>query len=426
MRIAIVGTGISGLVAAHHLHRQHDITLFEANDYVGGHTHTVPVELDGRTYWIDTGYIVCNDWTYPNFLKLLADIGVKTRPTSMSFSVKCDRTGIEYNGTSLNGVFAQRLNLLRPSFLRMIRDILRFNRQALAALDRLGDDVTVDQFLDDGGYSQRFREHYLLPMGAAIWSCPTGTFGKFPMKFIVEFYKNHGLLSVSDRPTWHVIEGGSHSYVKVLTKPFQERIRLNSPVRTIRRDADEVTVVHSGGQVDKFDHVVLACHSDQALQMLERPTTAERDVLAAIPYEENSVVLHTDESVLPRSRRAWASWNYHVRSDEAAHATLTYNMNILQHIESKHTFCVSLNSDDVIDSSRVLRRFKYSHPVFTTARAAAQRRHAELLCDNRTSFCGAYWGNGFHEDGVNSAIAVCEALQRHSARNSTHEPATAR
>jgi len=426
MRIAIVGTGISGLVAAHHLHREHDITLFEANDYIGGHTHTVPVDLDGRTYWIDTGYIVCNDWTYPNFLKLLADIGVKTRPTSMSFSVKCDRTGIEYNGTSLNGVFAQRLNLLRPSFLRMIRDILRFNRQALAALDRLGDAVTVDQFLDDGGYSKRFREHYLLPMGAAIWSCPTGTFGKFPMKFIVEFYKNHGLLSVSDRPTWHVIEGGSHSYVNVLIKPFRQRIRLNAPVRSIRRDVDEVTVLHSGGQLEKFDHVVLACHSDQALKMLERPTSNELDVLTAIPYEENSVVLHTDESVLPRNRRAWASWNYHVRSDDAAHATLTYNMNILQHIESKHTFCVSLNSDDVIDPGRVLRRFKYSHPVFTTARAAAQRRHAELLCDNRTSFCGAYWGNGFHEDGVNSALAVCDALQRLSARNTNREPATAR
>lgn len=411
MKIAIIGSGISGLVVAHRLRQNHEITLFESESRIGGHTNTVQVELDGESQWVDTGFIVFNDWTYPNFIALLDELKVPSRPTSMSFSVRCDRTGLEYNGTSLNGVFAQRRNLVRPGFYRLLREILRFNREAPAALARLGEDVTVGAFLSSEGYSQAFSDHYLLAMGAAIWSCPPGTFADFPMRFIVEFYKNHGLLSVNDRPTWRVVEGGSRSYVESLTRPFVDRIRLNSPVARIEREGERVTLELRDGRREAFDHVVLACHSDQALRLLADPSPLEREVLGAIPYERNTAVLHTDTSVLPRNRRAWASWNYQVRADRADHATVTYNMNILQHLKSRHVFCVSLNSDELIDPAKVLRSFVYHHPVFTTHRAAAQQRHGELLTARRTSYCGAYWGNGFHEDGVNSALAVCRAVE---------------
>ncbi|MFO0901920.1 MAG: FAD-dependent oxidoreductase [Pirellulales bacterium] len=412
MKIAIVGSGISGLVAAHKLHRDHDVAVFESESRIGGHTNTVRVELGGESHWIDTGFIVFNDWTYPNFIALLDELKVPSRATSMSFSVRCDRTGLEYNGTSLNGLFAQRRNLLRPRFYRLLTEILRFNREAVAALAKLDEQTTVGQFLAAGRYSDDFAQQYLYPMGAAIWSCPTGTFAEFPMRFIVEFYKNHGLLNVADRPTWRVVEGGSRSYVEAITRPFADRLRVGTPVERIERTDEGVTLSFASGGSEQFDHVVLACHSDQALALLAHPTAVERQVLGAIPYERNTAVLHTDASLLPRSRRAWASWNYHVRVDEVPHATVTYHMNQLQHLQSQYDFCVSLNCDELIDPAKVIRRFVYSHPVFTTERFAAQRRHAELLTANRTSFCGAYWGNGFHEDGVKSALAVCGALER--------------
>ena len=410
MKIAIVGSGISGLVCAHKLRREHDITLLESEPRLGGHTHTVQVELDGESHWIDTGFIVLNDWTYPHFIELLDELKVGTRPTSMSFSVRCDRSGLEYNGTSLNGLFAQRKNLLRPRFYRLLSEIMRFNREAIAALQGLDERTTVGQFLATGKYSDDFAQQYLYPMGAAIWSCPTGTFAEFPIRFIVEFYKNHGLLNVADRPTWRVVEGGSKSYVDAIVRPFADRIRLNAAVARVDRGPDDVTLTFADGARESFDHVILACHSDQALSMLAAPTAVEREVLTAIPYEPNSVVLHTDTSLLPCSRRAWASWNYHVRVDDVPHATVTYHMNQLQHLRSKHEFLVSLNCDELIDPAKIVRRFVYYHPVFTTERFAAQRRHSEMLVANRTSFCGAYWGNGFHEDGVRSALAVCNAL----------------
>jgi predicted NAD/FAD-binding protein len=329
----------------------------------------------------------------------------------MSFSVRCSRSGLEYNGSSLNGLFAQRRNLLRPAFHRMIKDILRFNREAPALLDQVGELDTVGEFLRRYRYSDNFANHYLLPMGAAIWSCPTETFERFPIRFIIEFYHNHGLLSLKDRPTWRVIRGGSRSYVDALTASFRDRIRLNSPVAAVFRHDDSVDVSSVDGQCELFDEVVFACHSDQALRILSHDaTTAEREVLTAIPYEPNTAVLHTDASLLPRRRRAWASWNYHIPKGQSNHATLTYNMNILQHIKSAETICVTLNEDSAVDPKKVLARFRYSHPVFTTERAAAQKRQCELIRTNRTSFCGAYWGNGFHEDGVNSAIAVTNAF----------------
>ena len=413
MKIAIIGSGISGMTAGYLLQPQHDITVFEANDYIGGHTHTVEVSHAGLNYAIDTGFIVFNDRTYPNFIRLLDRLGVQSQPTEMSFSVRCDRTGIEYNGTSLNGVFAQRRNLFRPSFLRMLSDIMRFNRESLAVLEDDSEELTVDQYIAQHRYSRQFAEQYLIPMGAAIWSCPPETFGQFPMRFIVEFYRNHGLLSLTNRPQWRVISGGSQRYVEKLTASYRDRIRLSSPVSRVTRDESGVSVIGPASETgERFDQVVFACHSDTALRLLgDGATTVEREVLSEFPYQKNSAILHTDTAVLPRRRLAWASWNYHIRADSAApNATLSYNMNILQRLDAPVTFSVTLNSDELIAPEKILGRYEYHHPIYTTQRRVAQQRHRELIAQNRTSFCGAYWGNGFHEDGVKSALSVCQGL----------------
>lgn len=413
MKIAIIGSGISGLTAAWLLHKRHDITVFEANDYIGGHTHTVDVELNGEQHAIDTGFIVYNDRTYPNFIALLRELGVDSQPTSMSFSVRCDRTGIEYNGTSLNTMFAQRRNFFRPRFIRMIRDILRFNREAVELLASENEEQTVDEFLHEKGYGSAFSEQYLLPMGAAIWSCPPETFGQFPMRFIAEFYHNHGLLSLTNRPQWRVICGGSKCYVEKLTAGFRNRIRLNSPVEMVSRNEESVSIHLPGSaEAHSYDHVVFACHSDQALAILGAGASpTERELLGAFPYQQNIAVLHTDESVLPRRRKVWASWNYQIGKEGPRQAaTVTYNMNILQRLPTQTTFNVTLNSEDLIEPSRIIDRFVYHHPIYSTRRRAVQRRHGEVVDRNRTSFCGAYWRNGFHEDGVVSAMAVCRAL----------------
>lgn len=412
MRIAIIGSGISGLVAAYRLHNAHDITLFEANDYVGGHTNTVEVELGGERHAIDTGFIVFNDWTYPHFIALLNELGVASQPTTMGFSVHDERSGLEYSGQSLNTLFAQRRNLLRPRFYRMVADILRFNREATRLVSDLAGETTVGEFLQRHRFSAEFAEYYLLPMGAAIWSCPLGTFSQFPIRFIIDFYHNHGLLNVLRRPTWRVVQGGSRTYVQKITQGFRDRIRLRTPVQAVQRFAEGVRVQPRQGDAEMFDRVVFACHSDQALRILGADATiSEREILSAFPYERNTAVLHTDISRLPQRKRAWASWNYRLRGEASAPASVTYNMNILQGIQSRHTFCVTLNDEARIAPERVLRRFEYHHPVFTTQRAAAQQRHGELLHANRTSYCGAYWRNGFHEDGVVSALAVVNAIE---------------
>jgi uncharacterized protein len=378
MRIAIVGAGISGLTAALRLSERHAVTLFEAGSHLGGHTNTVDVELEGERHAIDTGFIVYNDWTYPAFIALLEELGVESQPTRMGFSVRCERTGLEYSGESLRGLFAQRRNLLRPRFHRMIADILRFNREARLVADRTpgNDDETIGDFLQRGRYGREFREHYLLPMGSAIWSCPLGTFEQFPLRFIAEFYRNHGLLNVIDRPTWRVIRGGSRTYVEQIRRRLPGPMHLNCPIVRVHRWEDDVEVTPRNGEPLRFDQVVFACHSDQALRMLADPTPVERELLGAFPYERNTAVLHTDVSVLPRRRRAWASWNYRLPPEPSSRATVTYCMNILQRLESRHVFNVTLNSDDRIDPAKVLGRFVYEHPVFTTARAAAQARQA--------------------------------------------------
>ncbi|XLX41481.1 NAD(P)/FAD-dependent oxidoreductase [Ectopseudomonas mendocina] len=411
MKIAIVGSGIAGLTCAYLLNRQHDIQVFEASDWIGGHTHTVDVEVQGRSYAIDTGFIVFNDWTYPNFIRLLEQIGVGFKPTEMSFSVSDPASGVEYNGHDLNTLFAQRSNLLSPAFWGMLRDILRFNRQSLDDLanNRISADTTLGQYLDSNGYGRRFIEHYIVPMGSAIWSMSLADMLGFPLQFFVRFCKNHGLLSVSDRPTWQVIEGGSRSYVAPLTASFAERIRLNCPVSRVVRDQDGVTL-HSAAGSERFDKVIFACHSDQALALLEQPSEQERDILGALPYANNDVVLHTDTRLLPKRKLAWASWNYRLGGPREQMAAVTYDMNILQGIDSDTTFCVSLNQTAAIDPSKILARFQYAHPQYSLAGTAAQGRWDELLGAQHTYYCGAYWANGFHEDGVVSALRVARAF----------------
>ncbi|MDH1559993.1 FAD-dependent oxidoreductase [Ectopseudomonas chengduensis] len=411
MKIAIVGSGIAGLTCAYLLNRQHDIQVFEASDWIGGHTHTVDVQVDGRSYAIDTGFIVFNDWTYPNFIRLLEQIGVGFKPTEMSFSVSDPATGVEYNGHDLNTLFAQRSNLLSPAFWGMLRDILRFNRQSLDDLanSRISADTTLGQYLDSNGYGRRFIEHYIVPMGSAIWSMSLADMLGFPLQFFVRFCKNHGLLSVSDRPTWQVIEGGSRSYVAPLTASFAERIRLNCPVSRVIRDQDGVTL-HSAAGSERFDKVIFACHSDQALALLDQASEQERDILGALPYANNDVVLHTDTRLLPKRKLAWASWNYRLGGPREQMAAVTYDMNILQGIDSDTIFCVSLNQTAAIDPSKILARFQYAHPQYSLAGTAAQARWEELLGAQHTYYCGAYWANGFHEDGVVSALRVARAF----------------
>ena len=422
MRIAIIGSGISGLVAARQLHAAHELTVYEASEYAGGHTNTVSVNIAGEHHAIDTGFIVFNDRTYPNFCRLLQELRVESLPTSMSFSVRADEDNLEYSGSGLAGMFVQKRNLLRPAFYRMIRDILRFNREARDFTDDSQDEQTVGDFLAQNRYSSQFARHYLLPMGAAIWSCPPSTFENFPIRFICDFYRNHGLLSLKDRPTWRVIKGGSRNYVQALTRPFRDRILLRTPVRSVVRGPESVAVETARG-VNHYDEVIFACHSDQALSILgEQASAVEQSVLGAIPYQPNTAVLHTDTSLLPRRTSAWASWNYHIPAGTSDHATLTYNMNILQRIQSRQTFCVTLNEDTAIAPEKIIAKFRYSHPVFTTQRKWAQQRHGELIRNDRLSFCGAYWGNGFHEDGVNSGLAVASAFEDTSIRLHSGDP----
>ena len=420
MKIAIIGSGISGNVVARQLHREHDITVFEAAGHIGGHTHTHTIALDGEQHQIDTGFIVFNDWTYPNFIELLDELGVASQPSAMSFSVRNQTSGIEYNGTSLNTLFAQRLNVLKPSFHRMIRDILRFNREAPGLLASEGPELALGDYLSAGRYSRQFIEDYLIPMGAAIWSTDPALMLEFPARYFVRFFHNHGMLSVDHRPQWRVIRGGSARYVEKLVAPFRHRIRLNAAVTAVNRNGSGVIVKTRGAAPELFDQVFFACHSDQALRLLTDASPLEREVLGAIRYQENEVVLHTDRSLLPRKRRAWAAWNYHIAvADEAGQAqrvALTYNMNILQGLKSRHTFCVTLNRTKEIDPRRIIKRLTYHHPLYTPAGVAAQLRQHEVNGVNRSYFCGAYWRFGFHEDGVVSAL---NALQHFAVRHTT-------
>ncbi|MGI9233934.1 MAG: NAD(P)/FAD-dependent oxidoreductase [Woeseiaceae bacterium] len=419
MRIAIVGTGIAGNIAAYKLRDRFDVTVFEAAAYIGGHTNTIDVVEDDRLLAIDTGFIVFNDRTYPNFIEVLDEIGQPSQPSEMSFSVHAANGRVEYEGSSLNGLFARRRNLLRPSFYRMVRDILRFNREAPLDIGNGTEHLTLAEYLSDRSYGVEFVNHYLVPMAAAIWSAEPVSVLDMPASFLLRFFQNHGLLQLENRPQWRVIQGGSREYVKRLVRGHRDAIRLNTPVRSIRRFSDRVEVSTSDGGMEAFDHVFLACHSDQALDLLEQPTDIERSVLSAIRYQENVAVLHTDERALPRRKRAWAAWNYHVPEDIRRHVDVSYNMNILQDLDARNTYVVTLNDDSRIDPAKIIRRIQYQHPIFDQETIAVQGRQSELNTD-RTFFCGAYWRNGFHEDGVVSALDALSHFEERLQHEELH------
>ncbi|WP_160153491.1 NAD(P)/FAD-dependent oxidoreductase [Microbulbifer sp. ALW1] len=416
MRIAIIGSGISGLTAAYLLHKKYDITLFEADSRLGGHTATVDLMEAGQPLAVDTGFIVFNDWTYPNFIKLMDRLGVKSQPTDMGFSVSSGDGGFEYAGNNLNSLFAQRRNLLDGGHWRMLRDIVRFNRDAVEDWKRgeLGESMSLGGYLESNGYSAEFANRYLVPMGSAIWSASMSQMLDFSVDFFIRFFYNHGLLNIFNRPQWRVIKGGSRSYIEPLVEPFRDRIRLSTPVKQVDRREQQVIIAYQDAtgriQEEAFDQVIFGCHSDQALALLGDPAPSEREVLGAIPYEQNSVVLHTDTRLLPQRQAAWASWNYRLQGAQDRLPVLTYNMNILQRLKTRKTYCVTLNADDAIDPDKVIGKFEYAHPQFSAQGNRAQARWSEINGHNRTWYCGAYWANGFHEDGVVSAIRVAKGL----------------
>jgi predicted NAD/FAD-binding protein len=409
-RIAIVGSGVSGLVAAHRLHPSHDVTVFEAGGHAGGHTNTVRVVTDDAEHDVDTGFIVFNDRNYPNFERLLGELGVASQPSEMSFSVADDAGRFEYSGSSANGLYATRRNLVSPTFQRMVADYVRLNRLAPRLLAQPGPGPSLAQWLRDERFSQPFVDRLIVPQAAAVWSADPAQMWSFPARFLVEFFANHGMLGLRDRPNWRTVTGGSQRYVEALTRPFRDRLRLQTPVRRVERFADRVEVTPAGGEPERFDEVVIATHADQALALLADAAPLERELLGAFPYQDNEAVLHTDANMLPRRKRAWASWNYHLLDEPTGRSTVTYHMNRLQSLRADREYCVTLNRSERIDPATVLRTIAYAHPVYTAGGVAAQARHGEISGRNRTHYCGAYWGWGFHEDGVRSGLRVADAL----------------
>ncbi|MDA0182824.1 FAD-dependent oxidoreductase [Solirubrobacter phytolaccae] len=406
MRIAIVGAGISGLATAHLLHGEHDVTVFEAGEHAGGHANTVRVDTEDATHHVDTGFIVFNDRNYPYFERLLERLKVSAQPSNMSFGVS-DGGDFEYTGSSANGLFAKRAHLVTPWFHRMVFDLVKFNRNARTLLATGGEGPSLGHWLEEGDYSKPFVERLIVPQASAVWSADPRQMWTFPARFLVEFFDNHGMLGFAKRPQWRTVVGGSRSYVDAITAPLT--MRLATPVTAITRDEDGVTVTPRGGEPERFDEVVIATHSDQALHMLgDDATDREHEILGAIPYQPNEAVLHTDTRLLPRRKRAWASWNYHLLPEPTGMTTVTYHMNRLQALTADREFCVTLNRSNAIDPGKVLRTFSYAHPVFTAAGARAQARHHEISGVNRTHYAGAYWRWGFHEDGVVSGARVAE------------------
>lgn len=414
MKIAVIGSGISGMASAYYLSKSHEVHLFEASDRLGGHTNTIDVTIGKKNYAVDTGFIVFNSKNYPLFSALMNEIGVEHQNSHMSFSVKSQKDGLEYNGTSINSLFCQRINLFRPKFHRMVRDIIRFNKEATqyflkyahAATD---ESMTIEEFANRNNYSEEFIENYLVPMGAALWSASRGEMRQFPLNFFVRFFHHHGMLTVDARPQWYVIKGGSKSYIPKLTARYSDNIHLKAKVSKVKRTSDGVEV-YIDGETLKFDHVVFSSHADHTLQILDNPTDQESEILGAFKYRPNDVLLHTDTSILPKSKLGHASWNYFIPEFERERVAVTYNMNILQSIKAHETFLVSLNMDDLIDPSKVIKKIAYSHPVFDLEASNAQKRWSEISGQDRIHYTGAYWGNGFHEDGTRSAFQVAHSF----------------
>ena len=410
MKVAIVGSGVAGLVCAHLLGPRHDVVLFSADDRVGGHVHTHELDDGGEKLRVDSGFIVFNPRTYPSFVKLLGRLGVEAQESDMSFSARSAVRDLEYGGRDLATLYAQASNLLSPRFHRMVLDVLRFYREASALVEE-GPELRLGDWLDARGYSRAFVEDHLLPLVGAVWSSNRTGARDFPARFLARFLDNHGLLQVNDRIPWLTVKGGSFSYVKAILAGFSGEVRLSCPVESVRREGREVVVKARGAAAERYDHLVMACHADQALRLLADPSPLEQELLGAFPFRENPALLHTDASLMPRRKSVWSSWNYHLDDAAREGASVTYWTNRLQRLASAKNYLVTLNREEAVAPERVLRRLSYAHPVFTARSVAAQARHRELLGPRRTSYCGAYWRNGFHEDGVVSALRVCERFE---------------
>jgi predicted NAD/FAD-binding protein len=409
-KLAIIGSGISGLTAAYYLHKVHDIHLFERDNRIGGHSNTIDLELPEGTIPVDTGFIVHNDRTYPNFIKLMEELDIKTQDTEMSFSMKDEASGLEYNGGNFNKLFAQRSNLFRPKFYKMLSEILRFNQTAKKYLQAGDSEIDLGTFLKEFKFNSMFVDKYLIPMGASIWSTvPTDMF-KYPAHAFISFFAHHGLLDLQNRPQWRTIRGGSREYVSRMTEPFSDRLQLNRGVKMIERLDTSARLTFDDGSMEEFDGVIIATHSDQALRMLKEPSQDEESILSALPYQKNTAIVHTDQTLLPRRKRAWASWNYNLRENDASVASLTYNMNILQNLKTREIINVTLNQKEAIASNLIHAEFTYYHPLFTRKGLHAQKKKHIISGKNNTWYCGAYWHNGFHEDGVVSALDVVQQL----------------
>jgi uncharacterized protein len=409
VRIAIIGSGISGLGCAYLLGAKHQVTLFEAQDYLGGHTHTHAIESDGQTINVDSGFIVFNDDHYPYLTKLFKELGIASQETTMSFGVRNEVTGLEYNATNLNRLFCQRRNLLSFKFWGMVRDILRFYKDARRLVALPAQEMTLGDYLARNRYGELFIHDHLVPMASALWSSPSAQIMQFPLHYLLEFMANHQMLDPGTRKPWRVVKGGSKSYVEKLRERLQAQVLLKCPVKSVSRFGELVEVTSAAG-VDHFDHVIFACHSDQALALLTDANENEKQILGAITFQVNDTVLHTDVNFMPKNKNAWAAWNVHIPAADSKQCTVTYSMNNLQSLNASVEYLVSLNCSERIAPEKILRRMNYHHPVYTPASVAAQKRRSEISGVNRTSFCGAYWGWGFHEDGMRSAVSVAAAL----------------
>lgn len=405
MKVAVVGSGISGLASAWLLSREHDVVLFEAQSRLGGHTHTHRVSQAGRDYSIDSGFIVFNPENYPLLCRLFSELEVESQPSQMTFAVHNERSGLEYNAGSIDGLFCQRRNLLSPRFLGMVRGILRFYREAPALLEGAGPGPALGDYLHEHGYSQGFIDDHIVPMTSALWSSPADQVLAFPARYLVQFMANHHMLQTDDRPQWRVVSGGSSRYIDALLARWSVEVRLDSPVLGVSRNSDAVSIESNRG-LENFDRVVLACHSDEALSLLRDPSDAEHSVLGAIRYQRNETVLHTDAAILPKQRKAWAAWNAFVPEDPGAECSVSYCMNLLQSIDSPEPFVVTLNRTAAIRPEKIIAKMAYAHPVYCHQSIAAQARRAEISGSRHTHYAGAYWGWGFHEDGMRSATEV--------------------
>ena len=406
LKIAIIGSGISGLTSAYILNKKHDITIYEKNDYIGGHTHTHKIPENNTTFNVDSGFIVYNENTYPNFIRLLDLLNVERQHSNMGFSVKTSYKDFEYSGNSIGSIFAKKSNMFNPYFLNMLKSILRFNKVSIKDLDKIDASTSLIEYLKSKRFSSYFIKYYIVPMAAAIWSTSPKMILKMPALFFIKFFNNHGLLQVKNRPQWWVIKNGSKQYVKKIINQFNGTINLNTPVIKVSRNENQV-IIKTKTNSDVFDAVIFATHSDQSLRLLQDYSDDEKNILSKIKYQKNTALIHTDTSILPKRKNAWSSWNYLLNKDDDT-VTLTYNMNILQSLNASKTYCVTINDCDLVDKDKIIKKINYEHPLFTRDTLESQNNKNLINGVNNTYFCGAYWGNGFHEDGVNSALDVCK------------------